>query len=135
MKVYSTSRDCEVWRHTELHDAVCELVDDLDGELSSGDVVDIYEGDVVKPKASAFLPRISELMAEIAYNDIGDTAENWPGAESADSLQCAVSEFVDRWFDERKMHPEFGAVNNIRLVSIEILSLRDTVPEWRRVEP
>lgn len=110
-KVYS--RDEE--HYFELGDLIDML--ENDGELLRGTV--IYEGDQVQRTASHFLNSIAdtiqEHLADQAYDEAGEFAEDWPDIPLDKRLE--LNELIGKWLDAN-VPVHFWTVRNVHQIEL-----------------
>lgn len=121
MKLYSTNN--EDFDHKTAEDAAQQLWDDPsdegEGEPKAGDVVTIYEGDCRKAIASELLPDVAEILMDQAYNEAGESSEDWEFTEEqSESLQEVMKNALDAWATANDMQPKFCTVVKSRAVQM-----------------
>ena len=113
----------EYFNHTEIEDAVREAFDYVGAQ--PGDIRTIYEGTTKEFKAGDFAPRyMEEMLAEQAYDDGGEYAENWLSGlrpEQKEDLAKRIKEAINAWADDHALHPTFYGVENVREIKVKLL--------------
>lgn len=90
------------------------------GDAEIGDEATVYSMEFVKCKASDFLPSMAEDLVERAYDELGESPNDWSfGAEEDKALQGAVGDFVNYWCHanncEPPLHRGVGKSEKIRV--------------------
>jgi len=117
---YST--DEEIYNYDDLQEAGDRAFDYIGAQ--TGDTATIYVGEPVKSSASGFVPsRILEDMSEMAYEECGEHAADWPDytAQQEKELVDAIKNAVDLWADKHGKHPSFYNIKNSREITIKLL--------------
>jgi hypothetical protein len=117
MKCYSTNEE------DYSHESVCEAVQDIleNGDVTTGDIVTLWEADAIKRSASYYVPDMAEHMLDAASGECGEYADTWDfSKKERESLQELIEKAVDKWADENKMQPSFYTVENSTPFSVRI---------------
>lgn len=110
----------EDFDYTCIEDAADYVWNNWDVEI--GSVATVFEGDSAPTRAPNFVPSMSDLMEERAYEEHGEYSESWEfDKEDGESLQEAVEAVVDKWAKEHHMQPRFYGVENVRPIQIRFI--------------
>jgi len=120
-----------------LYDDVFGALEVIVGFVKVGDIVTIYQGDVVKKLASHYLPDYTNDSMNENACDIHsyDLVKEWPDLDASleVDLKHTIDEVVNKWFTKNNMHPSFGNVINIKELKYKIISLED-VYGWELIK-
>lgn len=89
------------------------------GDSNVGDVVTVWDGEVVECVASQFIPNMADDMAERANDVVGDSSYLWEFTKELEqSLQDAVRKAVDDWANKNDMQPKFCEIGKVTPIQI-----------------
>lgn len=120
-KVYSTNEDSDYWED-DFREA---CVDAFAYHDPPGDTVTIYEGVKVFPKGGRFMlpsDEILERMAESAWEELGECAENWlqnVDADGQEKLRSLLGAAFDVWAAQNGHDPNFYEVEQVRAIVVQ----------------
>jgi len=124
---YSTNG--EYFAYDNIHDTLDSATYDNE---KIGDTVTIYEGELEQYPASHYLIEVTtESLNEEAYDTVGEYADEWPNLTKSQEkeLNVEINKTVDLWFSKQKLHPSFGAIENVKELKYKITDLED-VDNW-----
>lgn len=103
------------YRHDEIEEAICSVLDDM-AEPAEGDEFSVWEGVCNFKKASWYAPDVLEHMSDSACDELPDFADGWPStsAEQDQELKDAIAKVIDDWADKYKQQPNFGLMSNCK---------------------
>lgn len=118
MTVYS--KDEVDYVYDEIHDLICDWLGS--GEVKAGEVVEIYEAETERVKASVLNFGMLEAMSESAYEDF-EGIEDWPGLsdEIVSELETEVGKVIDSWADKHNVQPKYLRILNPKKLKVKIL--------------
>ena len=112
--VYSTNEE-------EFYDYDYILDDLKDLGHTTGDTVEIYQGDAIPMKHSNFIfpDHIIESIQEWAYDEVGDYAEGYlEGLTDADKKE--LEELIEEFLVKKTGQPNLNAIKNIKRVEATV---------------
>lgn len=127
-KVYKYSSDGEVYNFDDVHDAILDITECLEGPLT-GQVVIISRGEEDCITASTYAPNnILDYMSDNAYEECGEWGEDWPKVtkEAELELDAMVKAAVDSWADKHDCQPTFYKAVDTYVVSTHPVAINDT---------
>ena len=92
------SENGEEYRHDELGEAICMVLDDC-SELEVGSEFSVHEGECNFRKASSYAQDVFEEMQNQAYDELPDFADSWPNvtSEQQRELTEGINQLIDSW--------------------------------------
>ena len=118
--------ETDIWQH-DLFDTIEDCILDAKENylVESGTEIVVGEAVFWEPYVSADL--ILEQLAEDAYEECGEVAEDWnaydykseEGRKSLDELSDKLTEIVKQWLKDNGTYPEFYMIKNVRVVEVE----------------
>ena len=123
MKIYSSNE--EYYQYEDMHDAILDIYEN-ETTFKVGDVIEIWKGELHKPKASRYVPSfLYETLNENAWENVGEWVDSWPDGtdQQRNELQSMVGAAVDAWADKYNLQPNFGDITNIKSVKVRIVQI------------
>jgi len=122
MTIYYSS-DSERYEYNSIDEAIESATSDFPHE--NGDLISVYSGESVPVDITKYIPDICEFMQEIAYDDVGDIANNFPDAtvDLQKEIQDEVEAIVVSLFKKHSLIPTFYNIKNEKEITVKILNV------------
>ena len=125
MGIYYSSNE-ETFNYDSIDEAVEDLIEN-NSDIKVGDCVRVYSGESESVDVKHYVPNIIEHMGEIAYDDMGEFADDFPDCtqDVDQQIQNEVEILIERLFEKHKLMPSFYKIKNQKTIEVCINNVDD----------
>jgi len=120
-EIYYSSNE-ELFNDDDWRDSADRVFDDVDAKV--GDIRTIYSGEAIKYAASDFTLDYIEQMGEQAYDNVGESAQDFPDCtpDQEKELIESIKKVIDAWASNHGLHPRFWGIKNQKPLRVKLVA-------------